>query len=366
MRITGGSNTGSDQRQRRLILALMSLLALSSIPLLFAIPRPAGRRAAANKAQISTGLEPREQAENKISVTTHVVSLDVVVTDKDGNYLTSLKKENFRITEDGVPQKITSFSATDSPITAVLLVEYSQVGGGAFLYNATSWAEVFLRQLEPEDWVALVTFSMRPKVEVDFTHRWAEVKAALAGMVQPSFREANLFDGIIDTVERLHKVQGKKSILLFASGLDTFSTANLDDVIASLRQSDAVVYSIGVGEQLFLSLETANGLSGSGRLTYLQARNQLARFSEITGGQAWFPRFEGEIPSIMSDIAGRLRNQYSLTYTPANAKLDGKYHKIKVELVAPDGGPLTVLDQNKKPRKFYVYTRQGYQAAKAD
>jgi hypothetical protein len=67
-----------------------------------------------------------------------------------------------------------------------------------------------------------------------------------------------------------------------------------------------------------------------------------------------------------SSIAGGLRNQYSLAYTPANQKMDGKYRKIKVELVAPDGGPLTVLDQNGKKRKFFVYTRQGYQMPKAD
>ena len=185
-------------------------------------------------------------------------------------------------------------------------------------------------------------------------------------MVQPEFRESNLFDALIDTLDRLKNVQGKKSILLFSSGLDTFSAGTLDEALASVRESDVAIYSVGVGEQLFLSLEMGGGLSGAGRLAYLQAQNQLRTFSQITGGRAWIPRFEGEITSIMSDIAASLRNQYSLAYTPTQAKLDGKYHKIKVELVAPDGGPLTVVDQNKKPRKFFVYTRQGYQMSKPD
>ena len=301
-----------------------------------------------------------------ISLSVPVVTLDVVVTDNDGNYLTGLKKDNFRISEEGVRQKITNFASTDAPMTVVLLVEYSQLGGGAFLYNATSWAEAFLRQLQPQDWVALSTFSMRPKVEVDFTHRWADVKAALGTMVQPNFRESNLFDALMDTLERLKRVQGKKSILLLASGLDSFSSVNLDQALASVRESDVAIYSLGVGEQLFLSLEMSGGLSGMGRLAYLQAQSQLRTFSEITGGQAWFPRFQGEIPSIMSDIAGRLRNQYSLAYTPTNQMMDGKYRKIKVELVAPNGGPLRAIDQNKKERKFFVYTRQGYQMPKAD
>jgi VWFA-related protein len=359
--------TETRNKTQRLLpmMALFSLLALASLPLLSAEPRLSGHNSLSQSQGVRLEVRPQTAA-GAISVTVPVVTLDVVVTDNAGNYLTGLKKENFRITEDGVRQTITTFATTDAPIIAVLLLEYSQLGGGAFLYNATSWAEVFLRQLQPQDWVALTTFSMRPKVEVDFTHRWADVRTALGSMVQPEFRESNLFDALIDTLDRLKGVQGKKSILLFASGLDTFSSVTLDEALARMHESDVAVYSVGVGQQLFLSLETGGGLSGTGRLAYLQAQNQLRTFSEITGGRAWFPRFEGEIPAVMSDIAASLRNQYSLAYTPAPAKLDGKYHKIKVELVAPDGGPLTVLDQNKKPRKFFVYTRQGYQMSKAD
>ena len=73
-----------------------------------------------------------------ISVTVPVVNVDVVVTDNDGNYLNNLKKENFRITEDGAPQTITNFGTTDAPITVVLLLEFSQLGYGWFLYNAVN------------------------------------------------------------------------------------------------------------------------------------------------------------------------------------------------------------------------------------
>ena len=82
----------------------------------------------------------------------------------------------------------------------------------------------------------------------------------------------------------------------------------------------------------------------------------------MTGGRTWFPRFDGEIPGIMADVAGSLRNEYSLGYISTNPNHDGKYRKIKVELVAPDGGPLTVIDQKGKKRKFQVYARQGYTA----
>ncbi len=85
-------------------------------------------------------------------------------------------------------------------------------------------------------------------------------------------------------------------------------------------------------------------------------------FAELTGGQAWTPEFDGQIPEIMRTIAASLRNQYSLGYAPTSQ--DGKYHKIKVELVAPDGGPMTVTNQKGKKVKFVVYARQGYTASK--
>jgi len=294
-----------------------------------------------------------------ISLTVPVVNVDVVVTDNDGNYLNGLKKENFRITEDGAPQTITNFSTTDAPITVVLLVEYSSIGYGWFLYNAVTWADAFLRQLKPNDWVALESFNMRPNVEVDFTHNSGEVRQGLISLIYPPFHESNLFDAIVDTTDRLQDVKGKKAVLVLASGMDTFSRLTLDKALVKLKQTDVTIYCVGVAEEMFVRT-----ISGGG-LNYLQAQNQLKTFAEMTGGRVWFPRFDGEIPGIMSDVAGSLRNEYSLGYISSSQKNDGKYRKIKVELVAPDGGPLTVLDQKGKKRKFQVYARQGYTAPTA-
>lgn len=291
-----------------------------------------------------------------ISTTVPLVNVDAVVTDNDGNYLNGLKKENFRITEDGVPQTITNFGTTDAPITVVLLLEFSQLGYGWFLYNAISWADVFLHQLKPTDWVALESFNMRENVEVDFTHNPGEIEQGLVTMYFPPFHESNLFDAVIDVSDRLQDVKGKKAVLVLASGIDTFSKLTLDKTLAKLKQSDVTIYCVGVAEQMFV--QTLD----NGGLTYLQAQNQLKTFAEMTGGRTWFPRFDGEIPGIMADVAGSLRNEYSLGYISSNSKHDGKYHKLKVELVADDGGPLTITDQKGKKRKFQVYARQGYTA----
>ena len=298
-----------------------------------------------------------------ISVTVPVVNLDVAVTDDAGNYLPGLSKENFRVLEDGKPQVITNFATGESPITVVVLVEYSRLGYGWYLYNAVNWADVFLHSLKKNDWVALESFAMRTKVEVDFTHDPTEIEQGLSQLMFPIFTESNVFDALVETINRLQDVKGRKAILLLASGHDTLSRATLDKTLAKLKETDASIFCVGVAEQE-ATWEDMSGGPGTSDITYLQAQNQLHAFAELTGGRVWFPHFNAEIPNIMSDVANNLRNEYNLAYTPNNSNLDGTYRKIKVQLVAPDGGPLTVLDQKGKKRKFVIHARQGYTAPK--
>jgi len=294
-----------------------------------------------------------------ISMTVPVVNVDVVVTDNNGNYLTTLNKENFRITEDGAPQTITNFSSGQAPITIVLLLEFSQLGGGLFAYNGINWAYEFLGQLRPNDWVALETFSMQTEIAVDFTHNRDEILNSLRQMVFPPFHEANMFDAIAETMDRLKDVKGRKAVLYIGSGLDTFSKLTYDKTMQRLRETDVAFFGI--------SAAGANRFGGQPEsMSFLQAQNELRTFATITGGRVWFPNFDGELPDILKDVANSLRNQYSLAYISTNHALDGKYRKIKVEIVAPDGGPLTVLDQKGKKVKFVVYARQGYTAPKSN
>jgi VWFA-related protein len=335
-----------------------------SVVLLSTLLFPAGELAAWAQSKDKAPPAQPQQAPGgfSISVTVPVVGVDVVVTDNNGNYLTGLKKENFRITEDGTVQTISNFAPTDAPITIVLLLEFSKLGYQVFSYNARNWAAAFLGNLKPTDWVALETFNMRPKVEVDFTHNGNDVMQGISSLFYPPFSESNLFDAISDVLDRTKDVKGKKAVLVLASGIDTFSKITLDQAMKRIRETDATIFTIGVGAQLFMSAETRGGGGFGENLNYLQAENQLKTFAAMTGGRSWSPRFDGEIPSIMQDVAASLRNQYSMAYSPSNSALDGKYRKIKVELVAPDGGPLTVNEQRGKKVKFQVYARQGYLA----
>jgi VWFA-related protein len=334
--------------------------------LIFTLLFPAGEiRAWAQAKDKQPPQAPAQQTPGgfSISVTVPVVGVDVVITDNNGNFLTGLKKENFRISEDGTVQTITNFAPSDAPITIVLLLEFSKLGYQFFTYNARNWSAAFLSNLKPNDWVALETFNMRSNVEVDFTHNRDEVMQGLYQMVYPPFSESNLFDALADVLDRLKDAKGKKSVLVLASGIDTFSKMNLDQVMKRIRETDATIFTVGVGEQIFINQNP--GAFGE-QMIYIQAQNQLKTFAAMTGGRAWLPRFDGEVPAIMQDVAASLRNQYSMAYSPSNGTLDGKYRKIKVELVAPDGGPLTVLDQKNKKMKFQVYARQGYTAPKSN
>lgn len=308
---------------------------------------------------------PEPEAGYAISVEVPLVNVDVVVTDNNGTFIPGLKKENFRVLEENAPQTITNFTPAEAPITIVLLVEFSQLAYSYFAYQSSSWAYEFLNYLNKDDYVALVTFDIRPRIEVDFTRDKTEVQKTLARLFFPGFREASLFDSVIDTVERLQDVKGKKAILILASGLDTsLGKHTLDDALKRLRQTDVTIFAVGVGRDFVEYFDARNRLSSTARLDFYQAQNQLNAFTRLTGGRAWFPRFQGELPNIFRDVAGMLRNQYSIGYTPANKNRDGKFRKIKVELVDANGNPLVVVDQHNKKVKYVVYAREGYVAPK--
>ena len=305
-----------------------------------------------------------QEAGVSIAVEVPVVTLDVVAATQNGDIIPGLKKENFRVLEDGQPQTITNFGPTDAPITMVVLMEFSARFYGWFGYQAKYWASALFPNLNQKDWVALVTFDMRPRTEVDFTQNKQEVEAAIYHLYYPGFSESNLFDALLDTNERLKDVKGKKSILVLASGVDTFSKHTLDQTMKQLRGTDTTIFAVGLDKPLSNYLELHRSLGTMTRMDFLQAENQMKTFAQMTGGFAWFPQFDGEIPGIMKEVAAFLRHQYSISYTPSNQNQDGKFRKIKVELVAPDGGPLVVTDQKGKKQKIVVYTREGYQSVK--
>jgi VWFA-related protein len=297
-----------------------------------------------------------------IRVNVPLVTVDALVETKDGHFIPGLKKDNFRLYEDGVPQQITSFNQSEAPITAVLLVEFASTNY-YFIYDMLNAAYNFANSLKPQDWIAVVSYDMKPHIMVDFTQDKRAVFGALNQLRIPGFSETNLFDALYDTLDRLDRIEGRKEIVLISTGRDTFSKLNLDQILKKVKSTPNVtIFAISIGRALREWAE-AHGYMGSiTELDFLQADNQMNTFARMTGGQAFFPRFEGELPEIFHDIGQSIRNQYTLAYHPTNPKLDGTYRKIKVEVVAPNGGPLRVLNEKKKEVKYQVIARDGYTA----
>ncbi|MGH9579851.1 MAG: VWA domain-containing protein [Terriglobales bacterium] len=304
---------------------------------------------------------PEGLADYSLRVDVPVVNLDVLVLTKEGGFVPGLHKEHFRILEDGVPQQVSTFQQSQAPITAVLLVEFAS-NSYYFIYDALNASYQFASSLKPEDWIAVVAYDMRSRIMVDFTQDKSAVYGALGKLRIPGFSETNLFDALYDTLDRLDGIEGRKYVILIATGVDTFSRLNLDHVLAKVKSTqDVTIFSISTGEALRRRAEFSMGPITS--LTFLQADNQMKTFATLTGGRWYKPIFQGELPGIFREIAAITRNQYSLSYKPTNTRQDGTYRKIKVELVAPDGsGPLKVLDEKNKPLKVQIIAREGYTA----
>ena len=299
-----------------------------------------------------------------IKLNVPLVNVDVLVTTKSGQFVPGLKKDNFRLFEDGEPQQITNFNVSQAPITAVLLVEFASTRY-SFMLEALQASYAFANTLRKDDWIAVTYYDMQPHILADFTQDKKAVYGALNQLRIPGFAETNLFDALYDTLDRLDRVEGKKYIILITTGFDSFSKLTLDKITKKIRDTkDVTIFPISVGQILRIMGNAGNRGMGihASELDYLQADNEMRTFAAMTGGRAYFPRFQGEYPEDFQDISSDIRNQYSLSYHPTNTKLDGTYRKLKVQVVAPDGGPIKVKDQKGKEQKIEIVSRDGYTA----
>jgi len=290
----------------------------------------------------------------------NLVSLDVAVLDNHGHFIPNIPRGSFRVMEDNVPQQVKSFGKSQAPMTVCLLVEFSakfQWYGSMTWYQTLTAAYGFVQTLKADDYVAVIAYDMREDILSDFTVDKRQTYEALQRLRIPGFSEANLFDALSDTEDRMSKIEGRKAIILLSSGVDTFSKLTYDKARKAIQDGGVPVYAIGLMQALRIMRP------GGDSIGFLQADNQMTTFAKETGGMAFFPRFYGEFPTIFGTISDSLRNQYSIGYEPANKARDGKFRKIKVELVNPaTNEPLRVVDEKGKPIKYQIIAKAGYTA----
>ena len=303
-------------------------------------------------------------ANYSLRVDVPLVSLDVSVQlEKTHQFVPGLKAPQFLVLEDGVEQKVDTVRMTQTPITAVMLLEFA-ANSYYLIRDMQNASYSFFRSLRPDDYVAVITYDLRTHILTDFTNNKDIVAQSLQSLVIPGFSDTNTFDALYETLDRISRVEGRKYIIMIGSGRDTFSKLTLDKILAKVKATPNVtIFTIGTGAMQNEIRGGRGGMSGGIRdLNYLQAQNQLKTFSAMTGGLSFSPIFQGELPDIFAQINDSIRNQYVLTYRPTNSKNDGSYRKVKVLLVDNEGHPLRMADEKGKPVKYSIIARDGYKA----
>ena len=292
-----------------------------------------------------------------------IVNLDVnVILDKTHQFVPGLKPANFSVIEDGVPQKINSLRMAQTPITAVMLLEFA-ANSYYYIYDMRNASASFFRTLRPDDYVAVITYDLRTRILTDFTNNKEVIGQALQSLTIPGFSDTNCFDALYETLDRVSRIEGRKYIILIGTGRDTFSKLTLDKILAKIKATPNVtIFTIGTGAYVREMADARGRMGPIARMDYLQADNQLRTFASMTGGLSFSPMFQGALPDIFGEINNSIRNQYVLTYTPTNTKNDGSFRRVKVDLVDNEGHPLRMQDEKGKPLKYSVIARDGYKA----
>jgi VWFA-related protein len=277
--------------------------------------------------------EPQSRA--TLRVDTSLVLIPVTVNDPLSRPVTGLERENFRVFDDKVEQTITNFAMDDSPVAVGLVFDTSGSMGDK-LRRSRMAAKEFFRLANDEDEFFLVEFSDAPHLRVGMTKNTGDIETQLT--FSRSKGSTALLDAILLALHEMKQSKkDKKALLIISDGGDNHSRYTPGETKRVIRESDVLIYSIGV----FGGYGSAEEYNGPGL---------LSQVSEQTGGRM-FTASAAELPDIAHAIGLDLRNRYVLGYTPTGQVRDGRYHRVDVRVVAPRGLP-----------KLNAHWRSGYYA----
>lgn len=273
----------------------------------------------------------------RIRVNVNLVLIPLTVTDPMDRLVTGLEKDNFFVYEDNHPENIKSFSAEDAPVSIGVIFDLSGSMTNKILRARDSILE-FMRTSNPQDEFFVIGFNDRPELIEDFTSSTEQIEERLA-TVKAGHRTA-LLDAIYFGLDKMKQARySRKALLVVSDGGDNRSRYTEGEVRSVVRESGVQIYSIGIFDP-----EAATTEERMGPLL-------LNDISDETGGRLFKVDDLGEMSDIAAKISAELRNEYVLGYTPSNPKHDGKWRKVKVKLVPPQGLP-----------QLTVHARNGYYA----
>lgn len=274
-------------------------------------------------------MSPSSQAgQFTIAIKVGMVVLHATVLDSKGTLVSGLAKEDFQVFEDGVAQQIDVFTHEDIPVTVGLVVDNSG-SMGPKRPEVIAAALAFARSSNPRDQMFVVTFNEKVSFGLPgdtlFTDQADELRVAMSRIAADGMTA--LYDAVAAALEHLKKGdRDKKVLIVISDGGDNASTQKLAQIMAMARQSDTIIYAIGLFNE-----DDPDQNPGT-----------LKQLTKATGGEAFLPGSVKDVIPLCERIARDIRNQYTIAYVPANGKQDGTYRVIQVKAGAPGRGRLAV------------------------
>lgn len=303
-----------------------------------------------NQTATAPSTQTETADEDVLKVETNLITIPVSVFDRSGLYIPSLRKSDFKIFEDGKEQEIAYFGTSDKPFTVVLLIDTSP--STAYKIEEIQTAAIaFTNQLKPQDSVMVIEFDGNVHVLTEATNDREKIHKAIR---RADFGEGTALYDAVDFAlrKRLSKIEGRKAIVLFTDGVDTYSgKADYDSTLADSEEADALIFPIyyntflnnlGIGGGVMSSPYPFPGAGsqsapGTSSGEYALGRKYLEDLADNTGGKVFRPEATpGGLTAAFEGIAEELRRQYNIGYYPIEEGAAGQRRKIKVRVNRPN------------------------------
>jgi Ca-activated chloride channel homolog len=264
----------------------------------------------------------KDTQEPAISVDVKLVNVFVTVTDANGAPARTLTRDNFALSEDGVPQTISVFNRESQlPLSIVMAVDASLSTKKDLKLELVSARKFAHEIMRPQDSLALYQFSEIVEELVPFT---ADLKRIDAGIERVHVRSATaMYDAIYLGSEALYKRPGRKVMVIITDGGDTMSSTSYQEALRAAQQSEATVYSL-----IVVPIEASAGRD-------LGGEHALIQLSHDSGGKYYYADTLPRLEQAFQQISEELRAQYLLAYYPVRRIADSDFRRIKVELKGP-------------------------------
>ena len=265
-----------------------------------------------------------------------LVNVPASVTDSRGVHISGLKKEDFRLYEDGSPQSISVFAASEEPVNVALLLDTSK-STITVLERIKKAARSFLGSMRPRDRALIIAFDRDVRLLSPLSDDQKELDETIKGVKPGDYVGTRLRDAVLDvTASRFKNIPGRKAIILLSDGQDFGSRASVAGLLASVAESGVLIYSVFYKVDVRALSRELFGVPVPGQLQdsiWQQREREAAAFlqelSELSAGR-FMPSEISHLNRTFAQIMEELRHQYVLGFYPEMSKLDGTLHTLSV------------------------------------